>query len=271
MTLREIEKELGSYGIVSAKSEALIIACHVSGLSPAHVYADSAHDYSGFLLENILKKRKDRYPLQYMIGEWEFCGLPFRVTPDCLIPRPDSEILAEKAASLLPQGGSILDLCTGTGCILAAALRLSGNTRGTAVDLFPAVCEVARKNFEDLSLSCEVITGDVTTDLFPSDVRFDIITANPPYVTADEMISLEPELSFEPAAALTDGGDGLSIIRKIIEIYSRHLSDGGTMLIEHGYRQADAVSAIAGANGMEAETVKDYGGNDRVSVMKKKP
>lgn len=270
MTVREIEKALAKCGIDEARTEARLIAEHLSGKSAASLLADPSFDISGDRLDEIITRRRERYPLQYLLGEWEFCGLPFTVTPGCLIPRPDSEILAEKAAAVLPESGKILDLCTGTGCILAAALKLSGNTRGTAVDLFPGVCEVAVKNLARLSLDCEVITGDATTDLFPADVKFDVITANPPYVTADEMKTLSPELSFEPEAALTDGGDGLSIIRKIIEIYKNHLAPGGTMLIEHGASQAADVAAIAEKNGMTSEVLRDYGGHDRVTVMKKK-
>ena len=269
MTVREIEKALADAGIEEARTEARLIAEHVSGKSAASLLADPTFDISGERLGEIVARRCERYPLQYLLGEWEFCGLPFKVTPDCLIPRPDSEIIAEKAASLLKKGGAILDLCAGTGCILAAALKLSGNTRGTAVDLFPAVCEIAKANLARLGLECTVITGDATTDLFAEDVKFDVITANPPYVTADEMRSLEPELAYEPETALTDGGDGLAIIRKIIEIYKNHLTHDGTLLIEHGASQASAVAAIAEENGLTHECLRDYGGHDRVTVMKK--
>ena len=269
MTVREIEKRLADAGVTEARTEARLIAEYVSGKSAASLLADPSFDVSGERLDEIVARRCERYPLQYLLGEWEFCGLPFTVTPDCLIPRPDSEIIAEKAALLLKKGGRILDLCTGTGCILAAALKLSGNTRGTAVDLFPGVCEVAVKNLSRLGLDCEVITGDATTDLFGEGVTFDVITANPPYVTAEEMTELDPELAYEPETALTDGGDGLSIIEKIIEIYKNHLADGGTMLIEHGASQAADVAAIAEKNGMTSEVLRDYGGHDRVTVIKK--
>lgn len=269
MTLREIEDALLSYGIESAKNEALLIASRVSGLTPAYVYADRTRDYRGDELDFILAKRKERYPLQYLLGEWEFCGYPFTVTPDTLIPRPDTEIIAETAARLLPAGGRILDLCTGTGCILAAALMLSGNRAGTAVELYPRTAEVARKNFGRLGLDVEVVTGDATADLFPPGALFDVITANPPYVTKEEMASLEPELSYEPEAALTDGGDGLSVTGKIIEVYKDHLAPDGVMVIEHGYAQSASVISIAEKNGMSAEVLRDYGGNLRGAVLRR--
>lgn len=267
MTVSEIESFLSSLGIESALSEAYIIASKLTGKSYAMLRADRNLDISGDELDRILEKRKERYPLQYLIGEWEFCGLPFKVTKDTLIPRPDTEIIAEKAASLLKPCGSILDLCTGSGCILAAALRLSSNRKGTAVELFPDTAKVAAENFSALGLDVETIVGDATTDLFGEEVTFDVITANPPYVTADEMNDLEPELSFEPHAALTDDGDGLSVIRKIIEVYKNHLASDGAMIIEHGYRQSDSVIEIANENNLSAEVLTDYGGNKRGVVL----
>ncbi len=269
MTVREIEKRLSNAGIDEAAYEARLIGSHFSGKSTARLLAEPDTDISGNEVETFVRRRCERYPLQYLFGEWEFSGMTFALTEDCLIPRADSEILAEAAARRLKKGGAVLDLCTGTGCILAAVLKLSGNTRGTAVELYPKTAEVARKNLARLGFDCEVITGDATTDLFPPGTKFDVITANPPYVTADEMKTLDAELYFEPRTALTDGGDGLSIIRDIIKSYRNHLADGGVMLIEHGAEQAEAVREIARENGMESETLKDYGGHDRVAVITK--
>jgi len=270
MTVRDIEARLADAGIDSAHSEAMLLLSRYSGKSYASLLAEPNLSVDSAELESVVRRRCERYPLQYLLGTWEFCGYEFKVTPDTLIPRPDTEILAEKAASFLPKGGKILDLCTGTGCVLAAALKLSGNRRGVAVDLFPAVCEVARENFAALSLDCTVLAGDATTDLFPAGEQFDVITANPPYVTADEMTSLEPELSYEPRTALTDEGDGLSILRKIIELYSRHLTENGVMLLEHGADQSAAVVAIGETNGLTAEVLRDYGGHDRAVLLRRK-
>lgn len=267
MTLREIEKILAGAGIEAAKHEAMLIAARVSGRSAASLLAEPELLIDDGALVPIVTKRRERYPLQYLLGEWEFCGLDFKVTPDCLIPRADSEILAEEAARRLSHGGRILDLCTGTGCILASALKLSGNTHGYAVELYPAAAEVARENFARHSLTVELTVGDATTDLYGDNEKFDVITANPPYVTAAEMEKLDPEPRFEPRTALTDGGNGLSIIRAIIKIYRSHLADGGVMLIEHGAYQSAAVGAIADEYAMDHETLRDYGGHDRVAVL----
>ena len=270
MTASEIEKRLKAAGIENARHEAMLIVGHFSSKSAAELLLNPQTEIIGDDAEAFVRRRCERYPLQYLFGEWEFCGMPFTLTEDCLIPRPDSEIVAETAAKHLARGGKVLDLCTGTGCILAAVLKLSGNTRGCAVELYPKTADVARKNLARLGFECEVIVGDATTDLFPPDEKFDVITANPPYITAEEMLTLEPELAYEPEKALTDGGDGLSIIRGIIKEYKNHLTDDGVMVIEHGAGQAGSVAKIALDCGLTTATVKDYGGHDRAALLTKK-
>lgn len=271
MTVSEITAILRDAGIEEAHHEALLIMEYYSGKSRAYLMADKDFDFCSDEMAQALTRRSERYPLQYIFGQWEFCGLPFTVNESCLIPRPDTEVIVEKAVKLLPKGGTLLDLCTGTGCILAATLKLSGNTRGVAVELFPETAEVARKNFHALGLNeVRLIEGDATTDLFSDDVKFDLITANPPYVTAAEMNGLEIELSFEPSHALTDGGDGLSILKKIIEIYRHHLTPTGAMLLEHGASQGESIRALAEANHMTYEKILDYGGHTRGAVLRNK-
>ena len=256
MTLSEITAILEGAGIEDPRHEAMLIMSEYSGRSVASLRADPNFDFTSPEMENTISRRKERYPLQYLFGKWEFCGLTFRVNEHCLIPRPDTEVIVEQAINELPKGGSILDLCTGTGCIIAAALKLSGNTGGVAVELYHETAEVARKNLADLGLTdVTVIEGDATVDLFPSDVKFDVITANPPYVTADEMSELESELMHEPVHALTDGGDGMSILTKIIEIYKHHLTPCGTMILEHGWQQGEAIRTVAEENGMTYEPI----------------
>ena len=270
MTVREIEKRLADAGIEEAAYEARLIGSHFSEKSAAWLLAQPDTEISGDEVEAFVSRRCGRYPLQYLLGEWEFAGMTFSLTEDCLIPRADSEVIAEAAAKRLKKGGKILDLCTGTGCILAAVLKLSGNTGGTAVELYPNTASVARHNLARLGFDCEVITGDATKDLFPPVEKFDVITANPPYVTADEMKTLDAELYYEPENALTDGGDGLSVIRGIITAYKDHLSPGGVLIIEHGAAQAAAVEKIARENGMTYEKIKDYGGHDRGAELRRR-
>lgn len=271
MTVSEIARVLSESGIPShdAPAEARILVSHFTGISVSRLLAEPDADFCSEELISAVKKRAERYPLQYILGKWEFYGMTFEVTRDTLIPRPDTEIIAEEAIKRCRVGGHVLDLCTGTGCIAAAILANVADSRCVAVDLYPDTLAVARRNIARHGLSgrCELICGDATADLFPADVKFDVIVSNPPYVTSSEMEELEPELMYEPSVALTDGGDGLSIISKIIEVYKNHLTAGGFMIIEHGYRQSKSVCGIAIEHGMSYSVISDYGGNTRGVVL----
>jgi len=274
MTVRDITRILTDAGIdpADARSEARLLVSHFTEKPAPYLLANPNEDFASPALAEAVTKRAARYPLQYIVGEWEFYGLPFAVSEHTLIPRPDTELIAEAAIRHCPEGGTVLDLCTGSGCIAAAVLANVGTARGTAVDLYPETLRAAEENLKTLGLSerCTFLCGDATTDLFEgSTAVFDVIVSNPPYVTADEMTKLEPELSYEPAHALTDGGDGLSILRKIIEIYQHRLAPAGTMILEHGWKQSDAVRAIAEQNGMTHQKIMDYGGNVRGAKLKK--
>jgi len=272
MTLSEIIGKLASAGIEDAAFEASLLAEHFMNITRAKILADGrGADYSSPELDAAVEKRCTRYPLQYILGKWEFCGLEFEVNENCLIPRPDTEVLVEEAVKKLPKGGKLLDLCTGSGCIAAAVLNYTKNTSAKAVELYPETAELAAKNIKNLGFAhrCEIITGDAAADLFDADEKFDVIASNPPYVTAEEMKNLEPELDAEPAHALTDGDNGLSIIEAIVRIYKNHLTENGTMIIEHGSGQAADVGRIAEENGLTAQCIRDYGGNDRCTVMRK--
>ena len=140
------------------------------------------------------------------------------------------------------------------------------------MELDPDTADLARENLAALGFAdrCPVLTADVRDD--PTALlrgKYDVIAANPPYVTAAEMDALAPELAFEPRGALTDGGDGLSLIAAIVRGYKPLLAEDGTMLIEHGWQQADAVKKIAESEGMTCASLKDYGGNDRVAEMRR--
>ena len=274
MTVRDITRLLTEAGIdpADARSEARLLVSHFTGKPASYLLANPMEDFSSPELTEAVRKRAGRFPLQYILGTWEFYGLPFAVSEHTLIPRPDTELIVEAAIRHTPDSGSILDLCTGSGCIAAAILANAITAKGTAVDLYPETLRAAEENFRTLGLSDRItaLCGDATTDLFDPSVTFNVIVSNPPYITADEMHGLEPELSHEPSHALTDGGDGLSILEKIIEIYKNHLAPSGVMILEHGWQQSDAVKAIAEQNGMTHEKIMDYGGNIRGAILKAK-
>ncbi len=271
MTVREIAAYLTDAGIdrLDAIHEARLLVSHFTGLSATHVAAFPDEEHDSAVLAEAVERRTGRYPLQYLLGKWEFFGLSFAVDEHTLIPRPDTERIAEAAIAYCPANGAVLDLCTGSGCIAAAVLANVPSAKGTAVDLYPDTLAAAKRNLEALGLAsrCAFLRGDATTDLFPENVRFDVIVSNPPYVTASEMEELAPELSYEPAYALTDGGDGLSILAKEIEIYWKHLAENGAMILEHGWQQADAVGRIADSFRLQHESLVDYGGNTRGIVI----
>lgn len=270
MTLHQIAEILTDAGIEDGRFEAGLLISHFTGVSRARMLAEPMADYDAPGLADAVKKRAQRYPLQYILGKWEFMGLQFTVNENCLIPRPDTECVTEAAIARCPKGGRVLDLCTGSGCIIASLLRYTENTAGYAVELYPDTADLARKNIADLGLAdrCTVITGDAGSDLFPPEEKFHVIVSNPPYIAKDEMETLEPELDHEPRAALTDENDGLTLIEPIIRIYRHHLTENGAMILEHGWQQSDAVLAIAEANGLTGEIIRDFGGNIRGCVLK---
>ncbi len=276
MTVRAMAAKLEAAGIDAPLHEAILLAEKFTGRRYASLRAAvneelTLTEEASSALSDAVSRRCSRYPLQYILGEWEFMGLRFRVNESCLIPRSDTEILCEYIIANAPRGGRILDLCTGSGCIAAAVLSHREDMTGTAVELYPETLALAEENLRTLGLGTRVtaVLGDATTDLLADGERYVVISANPPYVTAEEMAALAPELSAEPAHALTDGGDGLSILKAIIDVYAAHLAEDGFMILEHGAAQSAAVLGYGAEKGFLAVPLKDYGGNVRAAVLRK--
>jgi release factor glutamine methyltransferase len=189
-------------------------------------------------------RRGNREPFQYITGRQEFYGLEFFVTPDVLIPRPETEIIVEKGVEYLKgrSDASFCDVGTGSGCISVALLNNLPCAYGTALDISAAALEVARANAEANTVSDRLILR--LSDVFSNqqNEQFDLVVSNPPYIPRNEMASLQTEVrKFEPPAALTDGADGLSIVGKIINESPRFLRPGGLLLIEIGIKQDEYV------------------------------
>jgi release factor glutamine methyltransferase len=176
----------------------------------------------------------------YLVGVKEFYGLPLRVTPDVLIPRPETEELVEAALERLPQGEGrkVLDLGTGSGCIAIAIARQRPAAQVTAVDSSNPAMALARENAAALDVEVEFLQSDWFAALGRR--RFDLIVANPPYVAADDPHLQQGDLRFEPRPALAAGEDGLAELRRIVGAAPKHLRPGGWVLLEHGYDQAEA-------------------------------
>ena len=267
VTFSEITARLKEAGIESAAFEAAELIAHFEKVSRASARFG---DFSSTELSEAVERRISGTALQYIIGEWDFMGYTFKVSCDCLIPRADTELLCSFLCENAPKNGYFADLCTGSGCIAVAALCERPDLRAVAVELYPETLEIAKENARRLGVAdrIEFIQGDVTEDVLCE--KFDIIVSNPPYIALSEMDTLEKEVLGEPRHALTDGGDGLSVIRKIIEIYPAHLKDNAPLAVEIGWKQGAAVTDIAESFGLQAEILKDIESRDRVVVIKRK-
>jgi release factor glutamine methyltransferase len=216
----------------------------------------------------LMQRRLGGEPIAYILGEREFFGLALRVTPDVLIPRPETELLVELAIERLPQGGRLLDLGTGSGAIAIAIAHSRPDAQVTALDRSAAALEVARDNASRHRARVDFLESDWYAAI--ADARFDLIVSNPPYVAAGDTHLAQGDLRFEPVDALTDHGDGLGALRRIVEGAPARLVEHGWLLMEHGYDQADAVrSLLAKANFTAVQSWRDLAGIERVSGGRK--
>lgn len=214
--------------------------------------------------EGFIARRESHEPVSRILGEREFYGRAFRVTPDTLDPRPDTETLIEAALPLIPQGGRLLDLGTGTGAIAVTLLAERPDASGVASDLSPAALAVAADNAARHAVAerLELVLGSW---LAPVTGRFDIILSNPPYIPAGDIAGLGPDVrNHDPVLALEGGTDGLDPYRIIAASAAGHLAPEGHVLVEIGAGQADDVAAIFAAAGFrEAGRHRDLGGHIR--------
>ena len=219
-----------------------------------------------------IQRRKDREPTAMILGEWDFMGLTFRLNKSTLIPEQDTEVLVETALEELKRRGlgeaplRILDLCTGSGCILLSLLHELRNAGGLGTDLSEEALEAARENAVRLSLQERAAfrQGDLWEPV--GDERFDLIVSNPPYVPTEVIPTLEPEVRCgEPYAALDGGEDGLVFYRRIMREAAGHLKPSGIIIVESGFDEAPQIAALMQDQKLRGiRTVKDYGGLDRV-------
>ncbi|MFN8359491.1 MAG: peptide chain release factor N(5)-glutamine methyltransferase [Candidatus Kapaibacterium sp.] len=199
-------------------------------------------------LREMIARRAKREPLQYILGETEFYGLPFVVDPSVLIPRPETEFLVEAAVKYITQASrplSVLDIGTGSGCIALTIARKVPEARVVAIDISESALALAAKNQTALGVeNCEFVKRDIFRELSVKK-PFDVIVSNPPYISTESMTELEPELlRHEPHSALTDGGDGLRFYRRFAEVFPSILAQDGMFFVEIGYGQAAEVLAI---------------------------
>ena len=248
MTYLDICVCLREAGIDTAEWDAALLIEHFCGIDASLVPTLPTHVYDSRVLAEAVKRRADRYPLQYLIGTWAFYRQTYEVSPDCLIPRSDTEILVEEAIRLLPRDAVFADLCTGSGCIAVSILAERPDTHALAVEKFPDTLSLAQRNAvrNRVSTRFTPVLGDVLTPSFlPDGQRFDAILSNPPYIPHHVLSSLEPELSAEPTVALDGGEDGLLFYRSILSHCTDRLKEKGFFLFEIGYDQANDLMRIA--------------------------
>lgn len=213
----------------------------------------------------LLEKRRKHIPLQHLTGEQMFMGLRFVVNEHVLVPRQDTEILVEEAMRELHDGMSVLDMCTGSGCILLSLLQYSNDCRGVGVDISPKALLVAQENAKLLGIAAEFREGNLFSALMPQE-KFDLLISNPPYIESEVIPTLMEEVRcHEPQGALDGGSDGLDFYRRISLEAKPYLYRGARIFLEIGCNQAEAVSGILEKEGyQDIEVVKDFAGLDRV-------
>ena len=269
--LRLAIPRLDAAGVEGAARDARVLLAHALGVLPERLtlhLPEEMTEVQDQAFEAALAARAARQPVAQITGRRLFGGLSFRVTRDTLDPRPDTEALVAEA--LAEPFLKLLDLGTGTGCILLSCLMGMPMARGVGVDISEAALAVAGGNASDLGL--EGRAKFLRSDWFASvSGAFDLIVSNPPYIAADEMAGLAPEVrDWEPHLALTPGGDGLEAYRVIARGTPARLMPGGRVLVEIGPSQGDAVGALFRAAGLEdIRILPDMDGRDRVVVARK--
>lgn len=260
-----------------ARDESEFILMHILKCKRHELFLDARRLLTleeAAVLKDVIARRLHREPSQYIFGEAEFMGRPFKVARGVLIPRPETELLVAEAVKEAPSFKAaslkIIDLCTGSGCIAISAVLEIKNSEVWATDISEDALKIAKQNAGRLSASEKVtlLHGDLFNPV-PDELKGNahMVLANPPYITGKDMTKLAPEIAdFEPREALYGGTDGLDIIRRIIESAPRYLVEGGLILIEIGYDQPDAARELAESSGVydEVKILKDYGGIGRI-------
>jgi release factor glutamine methyltransferase len=250
-----------------------ILLCHALGLSRVGLITQSERLLSedeAQRLAALLARRLAGEPIAYIVGQREFFGLPFEVTPAVLIPRPDTELLVELALERLPTGGRLLDMGTGSGAIAVALAHNRRDAAVTALDVSTEALAVAGRNAASNGVALRLRHSDwyaaLQGDHGGGDEVFDLIVSNPPYIASGDRHLAEGDLRFEPVGALTDHADGLAALRRIVAGAPRHLVAGGWLLMEHGYDQSAAVRELLSNQGYtEVQSWCDLAGIERVS------
>ena len=267
MTLNQAYLLLKESGVDNALHDARELFSHFCGASTLEL-TDRSYSSDNPELISAIERRAAREPLQYVIGEICFYRETYKVTPDCLIPRSDTEILVDFAVKNIPSGEHFADLCTGRGCIGISVLKNTADTTAALVDISDAALKIAKENAVRNGVSertefilCDLMKNEISGEFFA-------VLSNPPYVTSDAYKALEPEIYKEPEAAFVGGADGADFYRTLTPIYKHHIKKDGFIAYEIGFDQAEILKKIASDNAMSCEIIKDFSDNARVAVLR---
>ena len=265
MRLSDAEARLAAAGIEEAKCEARILFSRLGNIPDHELLFNPECDSD--MLKRAISERCLRRPLAYILGEVDFYRESYKVGSDCLIPRPETELLVDYAVKNIPDGARFADICTGSGCIAVSTLKNTEETSAVALDLSPAAILLASENARRNGVSnrVEFITADA---LLGIEGEFFAILSNPPYVSEEAYSALGPEIYAEPKMAFLGGKDGGDFYRKMIPLYKTNLAKGGFLAFEIGYDQGELLKSLAEENGMSATIIKDYSELDRIAVLK---
>ena len=271
MTYREAivlgESILRKADIVDAKTDSWLLLAMACKIDHTYYYMhldEEMTEEQAREFEVLIKKRAERVPLQYITGEQEFMGLTFHVNSNVLIPRQDTETLVEEALKVVRPGMKIMDMCTGSGCVLISILKNAHDIEGIGYDISKQAINVAKENAKLNEVPAVFERSDLFEDVVEND--FDVIVSNPPYIPTDVIATLMPEVAeFEPREALDGRGDGLYFYSKILEQCKNYMKPDGYVLFEIGCKQGDSVSTMMRLAGFsEVHVIKDLARNDRV-------
>ncbi len=271
--IRLLAAELEAVGVPDALTDAALLLGHITGQNPMNLRLDSWSQVSfedETALRALCERRKARTPLQYLTGVQSFLGRDFHVDERVLIPRPETELLAERAIAILREnrGTAALDLCCGSGCIGISIALACPDADVHAADLSADALAVTKLNAERLGARLTLHQGDLL-DAVPARPLYDLIVSNPPYIPSAECLELQAEVRREPLMALDGGADGLDIYRRIAQDAARRLTVGGTLLMEVGAGQAREVMTLCQAAGLIPVAIhEDYQHIERIVEAK---
>lgn len=259
---------LSKAGFGEANVDARLLMEYIAGVNRNDIILNPDMELDEDIWQKVkiaVEKRLRHIPLQHITGYQNFMGLEFMVNENVLIPRQDTETLVEEVLRLGQSGMDVLDICTGSGCILLSILKYSYDFRGVGIDISADALEVAKRNSSELGIQASFFQGDLF-EAVPDGMEFDIIVSNPPYIRSDVIPTLMEEVKdHEPLIALDGMEDGLFFYRKIVQNAANYLRSGGNIFFEIGYDQGEDVSRLLREAGYaDVHIIKDLAGLDRV-------